>query len=172
LWIVSQIYLGPVIGQITRVHGVIQRMFGWFLMITLAGLTGQFGRVTAMAVVTSSATRIIRPGPVYSLFVGFGYVLGGLTFDVLYFLSFRKRVRGKTRKLYLIGISAISGIIALIPYVLFKLSSLGFYPFLIWIPLYSITMIRSVTLNVLGTITGITILPRIKVWAYKTKRKN
>ena len=38
LWIVSQIYLGPIIGQITHVHGVIQRMFGWLLMIILARL--------------------------------------------------------------------------------------------------------------------------------------
>ena len=171
LWIVSQLYLGPVISQTTNVHGAIQRVMGWFLMLTLARLTGKFGRVTAMATITSLATRVIRTGPVYSLFVGFGYALGGLTFDLLYFFPIAKNLKGRAEKTYLLGISVFSGTVALIPYILFKFSVLGFYGFLVWIPLYAYSSIKSVTLNVLGTLIGISILPQIEVWASKIKEK-
>jgi len=33
VWVVSQIYLGPVIGQLTTLHGLVQRFMGWFLML-------------------------------------------------------------------------------------------------------------------------------------------
>jgi len=167
LWIVSEIYLGPVISHITQVHGVVQRVFGWFLMVILAGLTGRFGRVTAMAAIASSATRIIRPGQLYSLFVGLGYALGGLTFDLLYFLPMANRLKGKKGKVYLASVSVLSGAIALIPYLLFQLSVLGLYGFLLWVPLYIYNMIKSVSLSLLGTLAGVSILPRIEIWASK-----
>ena len=33
VWVVSQIYLGPVIGQLTTLHGLVQRFMGRFLML-------------------------------------------------------------------------------------------------------------------------------------------
>jgi len=169
LWIVLEIYLGPVISQITNVHGVIQRVVGWFLMLTLARLTGRFGRVTVMAAIASSATRIIRPGRIYALFVGFGYALGGLTFDLLYFLPIAKNLKGRAERTYLLGISMLSGSIALIPYLLFQLSVLGFYGFIVWIPLYTYNMVKSVALSIVGTLIGISVLPQIEVWALKIR---
>ncbi len=65
-WIVSEIYFGPMISQLTHIHGVIQRLIGWFLMLILAELTGRFGRVTAMVIAASIATRIIRPMRIYA----------------------------------------------------------------------------------------------------------
>jgi len=167
LWIVSEIYLGPVISQITHVHGVIQRVLGWFLMLVLARLTGKFGRVTTMAAIASSATRIIRPGRIYALFVGLGYALGGITFDLLYFLPIARSFKGEVKRTYLLSISLASGATALIPYLLFQLSLLGFYGFVAWIPLYTYDMIKSVALSILGTLIGISVLPKIESWAWK-----
>lgn len=171
LWIVSQLYLSPVIFQITRQHGVIQRVMGWFLMLTLARLTGKFGRVTAMAAIASLATRIIRLGAPYSWFVGLGYALGGLTFDLLYFFPIVKNLKGRAEKTYLLGISVFSGTVALIPYILFKFSVLDFYGFLVWISLYAYIAIKNVALNVLSTSIGIAALPQIEVWASKIREK-
>lgn len=172
LWIVSQLYLGPLISQTTNVHGVTQRVMGWFLMLTLAKLTGRFGRVTAMATIASLATRAIRLGRPYSWFVGFGYALGGLTFDLLHFFPAAKNLKGRAEKTYLLGISVFSGTVALIPYMLFKFSVLGFYGFLIWIPLYAYSSIKSVALSALGTLIGISILPQIEVWASKVRENH
>jgi len=122
LWIVSRIYLGPLISQVTHIHGVIQRVMDWFLMLILADLTGQFGRVTAMAAITSLLTRMIRPGRIYAIFVGFGYALGGFIFDLLYFLPIVRRLKGKTRVAYILVTAAFSGLIALVSYMLFKLA--------------------------------------------------
>jgi len=169
LWIVLEIYFGPFISQVTQVHGVIQRVFGWFLMLVLAALTGKFGRVTTMAAIASAATRIIRPGRLYSLFVGLGYAFGGLTFDLLYFLPWIRNHKEKTGKTYLLAISALSGTVALIPYVLFNLSVMGLSGFLIWIPLYTYDMIKSVVLSILGTLIGMSVLPRVAVFALKVK---
>ncbi len=172
LWIVSEVYLGPVIGQLTQVHGVVQRFFGWFLMLVLAWLTGRFGRVTAMASIASFATRIIRPGQVYSLFVGFGYALGGLTFDLLFFVPKAKGFGGNTAKVYLLSMSAVSAAVASIPYLLFKLWTLGYLGFMFWVPLYSYEIARSTVLSVLGTLTGISIAPKIEIWAPKIMENN
>ncbi len=169
LWIVSQLYLGPLISQTTGVHAVIQRVMGWFLMLTMAKLTGKFGRVTAMAAIASLATRIIRLGAPYSWFVGVGYALGGLTFDLLYFFPAAKNFEGNAEKIYLLGISMLSGTIAFIPYLLYNLLVLGFYGFLIGIPLYVYTAIKNVALSVLGTSIGISALPQIEVWASKIR---
>jgi len=170
LWIVSEIYLGPVISRITPVHGVVQRTLGWFLMLVMARLTGRFGRVTVMAAIASSVTRVIRPGRIYALFVGFGYALGGITFDLLCFFSIARNLKGKAEKAYLLGISALSGSIALIPYLLFNLSLLGFEGFLLWVPFYILDSgVISVALSVLGTLTAISLLPRIETWASKIR---
>jgi len=159
LWITSQIYLGPLIGRLTGEHGVIQRFLGWLLMLLIARLTGKFGRVTLMAAVTSVATRIVHPGAIYSLFVGLGYALGGLTFDLLYFLP-SKAIQ--TRKTSLLLISLVSSMIAGIPYMLYRLAFLSLYGFLMWLPFYMPDLIRSVLLSVTGTLTGLFIAPKIE----------
>ncbi len=164
LWVVSQLYLGQFIGQITQVHGVTQRMLGWFLMLALAELTKRFGRVTTMAAIASLATRIIRPGRLYSIFVGLGYALGGLAFDILYFLPPWKKLEGKRRSAYLLVTALLSGTVSFVPYLLFKLSMLGFHGFLVWIPFYSFSMVRSSALTVLGVMIGTSVIPQIAVW--------
>lgn len=159
LWITSQIYLGPLIGKLTGEHGVIQRFLGWLLMLFMARFTSKFGRVTLMAAVASLTTRIIRPGAIYTLFVGLGYALGGLTFDLLYFLP-SKAIHA--RKTFLLLISLVSGIVASIPYMLYRLAFLGFYGFLMWLPFYLPDLIRGTLLSVTGTLTGLFIAPRIE----------
>jgi len=140
-------------------------------MLTLAALTGKFDRVTAMATIASLATRIIRLGAPYSWFVGLGHAFGGLTFDLLYFFPIAKNPEGRAEKTYLLGMSVFSGTVALIPYILFNFSVLGFYGFLVWISLYAYTAIKNVALNVLGTLIAISVLPQIEVWASKIKEK-
>jgi hypothetical protein len=126
-----------------------------------------------MATITSLATRVIRMGRPYSWFVGFGYALGGLTFDLLYFFPIAKKFKGRAEKRYLLGISVFSGTVALIPYLLFMFSSLGFYEFLIWwIPFRAFNSVKSVVLNVLGTLIGISALPQIEVWASKIRENH
>lgn len=159
LWIVSQLYLAPIIHHTIQVHGVVQRVVGWFLMLILAELTGKFGRVTIMSVTSSIATRIIRMGSVYSLFVGAGYALGGFIFDLLF--SILKRI-GKLSSRYILFISLLSGAAALLPYLLFKLSVLGFYGFTLWIPYYIYVAAKGILLTVAGTTLGLSILPKIK----------
>lgn len=159
LWITSQIYLGPLIGRLTGEHGVIQRFLGWFLMLLMARLTGKFGRVALMATVTSLATRIMRPGALYALFVGLGYALGGLTFDLLYFLM---RENLKIKRAYILAVSLVSGMVAGIPYMLYRLAFLELFGFLSWLPLYLPDFIRSTLLSVAGTLTGLAISPRIE----------
>jgi hypothetical protein len=172
MWIVSQLYLSPIIFQITRQHGIIQRVMGWLLMLTLARLTGKFGRVTAMAAIASLATRIIRLGAPYSWFVGLGYALGGLTFDLLFFFPPAMNLKWGTKRTYLLAISLVSGTIVLIPYILFKFSVLDFYGFLVWISWYAYIAIKNVALNVLGTSIGIVALPQIEVWASKMRENH
>lgn len=159
LWITSQIYLGPLIGGLTGQHGVIQRLLGWLLMLLMARLAGKFGRVTLMAIVTSLATRIIRPGPLYALFVGLGYALGGLIFDLLYFLLPKAL---NAEKACILIISLISGVVASMPYMFYRFAFLGFYGFLIWFPFYLPDFIKSMLLSVAGTLTGLFIYPRIE----------
>ena len=168
LWVVSQIYLGPTISQLTQVHGAVQRVLGWLLMLTLAELTGKFGRATMMAAIASLASRIIRLGRIYSLFVGFGYALGGLAFDLLYFLPITEKLEGRKKKAYLLGISVVSGAVALIPYYLvYRLWVMSSEGFIIWISLNIPRMINSVVLNVLGTLIGISLIPQFEVLASK-----
>lgn len=169
LWIVSQIYLGPIISQTIQVHGVIQRFVGWLLMLVLAELTGKFGRVSIMATVAALATRIIRAGRAYAWFVALGYALGGLTFDMLFFISFTSNFKGRTRKVNLLFISLVSGALALVPYLLFKLFSLSLYPFIVWIPTYAPKAVKNVVLNILGTLTGLSILPKMEAWKPKIR---
>jgi hypothetical protein len=158
LWITSQIYLGPLIGGLTGEHGVIQRFLGWLLMLLMARLTNGFGRVTLMAAIVSLATRIIRPGALYALFVGLGYALGGLIFDLLYFFSSKE---ARSKKTLLILISLVSGLIASVPYMLYRFAFLGFYGFLMSLPFYLSDLVRGTLLSVAGTLTGLLIIPKV-----------
>ncbi|MEM2111720.1 MAG: hypothetical protein QXY73_06275 [Candidatus Bathyarchaeia archaeon] len=137
-------------------------------MLVLARISGRFGRVTIMAMVSSFATRISRSIQIYSLFVGLGYVVGGLVFDLLYFLP--KSKKGISKK-YTIFVSLVSGVVASIPYMLLYLFTLGFYGFLVWFPTYAPDMVKSVILSILGTSTGLLILPLIETGVAYLHRK-
>lgn len=168
IWIVSQTYLGPTISLVTGIHGVIQRFLGWLLMLVLARISGRFGRVTIMATVSSFATRISRSIQIYAPFVGLGYAVGGLVFDLLYFLP--KSQKGISKK-YTIFVSLVSGVVASIPYMLFRFFILGFYGFLIWFPTYAPDMVKSIGLGILGALTGLSVLPLIEAGIIHLRRK-
>jgi len=173
LWIASEITMGDIVGQTLQIHGVVQRLVGWLLMPILAELTGRFGRVSLMAAIAALATRMIRrSGGLYPWMVGLGYALGGLAFDLLFFIPLANNLEGKKRKIYLLTISLASGTAALIPYVLYRLftfilsSEAWFYIFIAWMlgppSFYAIDAVKSIVLNVLGTLVGMSIMPPIR----------
>jgi hypothetical protein len=167
----SQIYLGPIIGQVTHVHGVAQRLVGWVLMLILAELVGKFGRVSTMAITAALVTRLLRrSASLYIWTVGLGYALGGIMFDLLFFLPIGQRLQGKTRKFYVISITVVSGLTVLIPYKFFKLEVRGFEAFILFIPSYIYSTTKGTVLSVLGTITGLSSLSRIRPWAKKIRQ--
>lgn len=100
-----------------------------------------------------------------------GYALGGLTFDFLFFLPLVSRFEGKTRKAYLLVISLVSGMLASVPYMLFKFLTLSPEAFIIWIPVYIPEMAVEVILSVLGVLIGVSILPLIRPWSTRIKNK-
>jgi len=172
IWIAAQIYLGPTIGGITQLHGLTQRMFGWFLMLILAELTGKFGNVSVMSTIVALATRMIRrSASLYIWAVGLGYALGGLMFDFLFFLPIVSDVGGKIRRVYLIFVSLISGVVTSIPYILFKFFTLPSEAFIVWVPTYVPAAIIEVILSILGTVLGVSILPLIRPWSTMIKSK-
>jgi len=170
VWIVSQIYLGPWIGQISRQHGVINRLVGWLLMAVLAELTGKLGRVSLMSATAAFATRIVRrSASLYALTVGLGYALGGLTFDVLYFLPFFRNLEGRSRKIYILICAVLSGLIASVPYLAFKFSMLGLEGFLALSPTYAYSTIKGAILSFFGSLISFSLTPKIKVWRAKAR---
>ncbi len=170
VWIVSQIYLGPIIGQVTQVHGVAQRLVGWLLMLILAELTGKFGRVSIMATVAALATRMIRrSASLYVWVLGLGYVLGGLTFDLLFFMPIANNFEGKPRNVYLLATSLLSGLVVLVPYLLFKLYTLGTYAFVAFIPNYAYSTVKGTGLSFLGTLIGLSFSSQIKPWTARIR---
>lgn len=170
VWIASQIYLGPIIGQITHVHGVAQRLVGWFLMLTLAELVGKVGRVSTMAVIAALVTRVVRRSASLNIWVvGFGYAFGGLMFDLLFFMPLGQKLEGKARKLYLIGIATMSGLTVLVPYLFFQLNVLGFNAFILLIPRYVYSITKGTVLSILGAIAALSCLSRIKPWAARIR---
>jgi len=140
-------------------------------MLILAELTGKFGRVSIMAAIASLATRMIRASTLEGIVVGFGYILGGLAFDLLFFIPFANNFLGKTQIVYPLTVSLVSGIVASIPYLLFKLSFLGLYGFMAWIPINAYRIVKEVILSVLGVSIGLPALPRIKVWSLVSLKK-
>ena len=171
VWASTQIYLGPTIGQITHVHGVVMNFLGWLLMPILAELTGKFGRVTVMASVAALATRFARrTAALYIWVVGFGYAIGGLTFDLLFFIQSADKLNGKSRKGYLLTTSLISGFVANVPYVLFQLILLLPPAFFVWLPTYVPLLAKDLILNISRTTAGLSILTLIKPWSIKVRK--
>ncbi|NIN69873.1 MAG: hypothetical protein GTO63_35370 [Anaerolineae bacterium] len=159
LWVVSQLHLGTIIGALTHVHGVANRIVGWMLMLLLANMGGRFGMVTLMASVSALATRAIRRSfSLYSLTVGLGYSLGGLVFDALYFgLGTHENLSVKR----VILASTVSGLVASAPYALFKLFSLGFFGFIAYVPSLAHSSVRGVIMSLMGSMVGLFVLPRV-----------
>lgn len=173
VWIGSQFYLGPIIGQMTQMHGMVNRLVGWLLMLVLAEQTGKFGRVSTMAAIASLVTRIVgsqRTSPLETFFVGLGYALGGLTFDLLFFFPFTNSFQGRMRNSYLLAIAVFSGTIAAVPYLLSKVYFLGVYGFTLWFPLNSYRVAKDIILSVLGVSIGLSTLPRLNIWRLKTSK--
>ena len=165
LWIAAQDTLGPPIGEITGVHGAVQRFLGWLLMLLLAELTERFGRVTLMSVVAALATRMIRrSASLYPWVLASGYVLGGLVFDLLFFISFpwTKELNGNAKRSYFLLASLISGVFVLRPYLLFQLYTLEGQVFTASLPIYAYDLVKGTILSIFGTFIGSSIAPRIK----------
>ncbi|MBS7629340.1 hypothetical protein KEJ23_05130, partial [Candidatus Bathyarchaeota archaeon] len=89
IWIAAQIALGPLIGRFSigpvSMHGAVNHVIGWFLMVVTASLLGRFGMVSIMAIVASIGTRIIRVSTLEGMLVGLGYMCAGVLFDGLFF---------------------------------------------------------------------------------------
>ena len=170
-WIASQLTLGPIIGSIPvgpfSLHGVVNRLVGWLVMLVLAELTGKFGRVSIMASIVAIITRVIRrSASLYVLVVGLGYALGGLAFDTLFFLPVMRTLQGNKRKIYLGLISIISGAIASTPYLIYKLSVLGYTSFIVLSPVYLTSTVKGIVFSLLGTLFALSFSSRLKpLWS-------
>jgi hypothetical protein len=166
LWITAQIILGPILGRISlgpiSFHGVVNRVVGWMLMLVLANVSGKFGRVSIMALVASLGTRLIRLSPLTGIVTGIGYALGGLIFDLIFFGIFSRNTRNRISAILLLATSIISGTLTMSPYLLFKFSILGTEAFINLAPFYVISTFKGTIFSLLGTMLGVSILPRIK----------
>jgi hypothetical protein len=166
LWIAAQLTLGPVLGRFSigpiSLHGSVNRVVGWMLMVIFADLSGEFGRVSLMALIASLTTRIIRLSPLTGLVTGAGYALGGLAFDAMYFGWYGWKPSSRSGKTFLLVVSIISGTLAMVPYIILKFSMLNIEAFLALIPLYAISMLKGTLFSVAGTSVGLSIIPRLK----------
>jgi hypothetical protein len=151
LWIAAQLTLGPVLGRFSigpiSLHGSVNRVVGWMLMVIFADLSGEFGRVSLMALIAS---------------LGAGYALGGLAFDAMYFGWYGWKPSSRSGKTFLLVVSIISGTLAMVPYIILKFSMLNIEAFLALIPLYAISMLKGTLFSVAGTSVGLSIIPRLK----------
>jgi hypothetical protein len=158
IWIGAEMTLGPIVGRFTlgplTMHGSVNRVLGWFLMLLLAKLTGRFGRVSVMSLVASLGTRVTRLAAVEGIIVGAGYILGGFVFDALYFTLSRARATDP-KKAELLVISIMSGTSAILPYLLLKLSVLGIAGFLIFSPQYFYSALKGTMFSIIGVFGGV-----------------
>ncbi len=165
IWIASEIVLGPVVGRFSlgpiSLHGVVNRVVGWMLMLIMAETCQKFGRVTLMSLVAVLGTRMIRLSLLEGIVVGVGYILGGLAFDAMFFTC-TKGLRGRPRVLLILSSSAVSGILASLPYVVLQLLVLRPEAFLVLTPLYLISTLKGTLFSVAGTSLGLSISSRIK----------
>jgi hypothetical protein len=166
IWIASQFTLGPIIGRFSigpvSLHGVVNRVVGWMLMLILADSSARFGRVSAMSLIAALGTRIIRLSPITGLAVGAGYALGGITFDAILSNRQTMSLRGDLKKVLPLSASAISGALAIAPYILLKLSVLSLDAFLVLAPIYIVSTIKGIFFSLVGTSLALSILPRVK----------
>lgn len=166
LWIAAETILGPMIGSFSigpfSLHGSVNRLVGWLLMVVLAETTGRFGRVTAMTCVATLATRVIRVSALEGTIVGLGYAVGGLVFDALYFLPIEKSLTGKPHLVYSYFVYVISGVFALVPYLLFELTVLGLYPFVALLPSFGWSVFKGVILSIVGASFGVSLSYKLK----------
>jgi hypothetical protein len=164
--IASEIVLGRVVGRFSlgpiSLHGVVNRVVGWMLMLIMAETCQKFGRVTLMSLVAALGTRIIRVSALEGLVVGAGYALGGFTFDLLFFIPPMIGLGKRSRELYLILASAISGSLAITPYLLYKFAATGPVAFLALLPLYVVSTTKGILFSIAGTSLGLSIYSRIK----------
>jgi hypothetical protein len=170
VWVAAQLALGPLLGQLTPIHGIMQRVAGWLLMLLLAEIVQRFGRVSMMAGVAALVTRIIRQsGALYSWVVGAGYAFGGVIFDLLVFMPGVHRLTGRRRVGYLLLSSGVSGTLTIVPYLLFKLVTMTTTAFLVWLPLYLPTAVIHVALSIVGTAIGLSLLPLLRPWIRRVR---
>ena len=162
VWIAAQITLGPIIGRFSigpvSLHGVVNRVVGWSLMVVLADRSRNFGRVSMMALIASLGTRMIRLSPLSGFVTGVGYALGGLIFDYMFFRPSVLDLAGWSRRAYLILISVVSGLLAMLPYVLFRFAVLSLEAFIALTPYYALSMVKGVVFSVIGASLGLSIL--------------
>lgn len=137
------------------------------MMLVLAELTGKFGRVSTMASIVAIITRVIRrSASLYVLVVGFGYALGGIAFDTLFFLPVMSTLEGKKRKIYLVLISIISGAIASTPYIIYRFLVLGSAGFIALSLVYIQSTVKGIIFSLLGTLFALSFSSRIKpIWS-------
>lgn len=166
LWIAAQFTLGPILGRFSigpvSLHGVVNRVVGWMLMLVLADISGMFGRVSVMAVIASLATRLIRLSPLTGILVGIGYSLGGIIFDVIFFRVSSRMGGVRSRTIVLLVASIISGTLAMGPYIFFKFLILSRDAFLVLSPVYAVSIIKGTIFSVIGTILGLSMRARVK----------
>ncbi len=166
LWIAAQFTLGPILGRFSlgpiSFHGVVNRVVGWMLMLILANVSGVFGRVSIMALVASLGTRLIRLSPLTGIIVGVGYALGGLIFDIMFFGLYTRKGKVRSGTIILLVASIISGTFTMAPYVIFKFLIFNTEAFIALTPVYAISTLKGTIFSVVGTIIGLSIIPRVK----------
>jgi len=175
IWIGAEITLGPIIGRLQlgpfTMHGSVNRIVGWFLMLLLARLTGKFGRVSVMSLVASLGTRVTRLSAIEGFVVGAGYVLGGIVFDALYFAFVVPSGRLKSESLAktrILAVSTLSGLSAILPYLLLKLSVLGVLGFLILSPQYFYSAVKGTVLSLVGIVAAMAVSNRCSLERFWT----
>jgi hypothetical protein len=130
-------------------------------MLVLAEISGRFGPVSLMSITASVGTRIIRASPLSGFVTGAGYAIGGVFFDYLFNVSKKWRNRG-TSKVHLLIFSFLSGAIAIVPYLLYRLMVLGWAGFLILLPVYAYSAFKGIVFSLLGTRLGLSVSGRVK----------
>lgn len=120
-------------------------------MTVLAEHVSGFGRITLTTLIAVLITRLQRANVFEAMMVGLGYILAGLTFDLLVSL---RRIRNQ---LYYIVATLITGFIAVIPYWLSKIYFLGVGGFILAFPVYLYSGLKGVTLSVVGSIVGVSV---------------
>ncbi|MEM3430427.1 MAG: hypothetical protein QXN20_05990 [Candidatus Bathyarchaeia archaeon] len=177
IWITAQIALGPLIGRVfigpVSMHGTVNHVVGWFLMVVTASLLRRFGMVSMMTIVAAIGTRIIRMSALEGLLVGLGYMCAGVLFDGLFFGLRINSLKHRDLRLCLtIFTAASSGIVSLAPYLLFRLYALGLSAFTALAPLFVSSIIKNMLFSSFGAYMAFLVLPRITLLHKQQARDN